>query len=233
VGYPGTRLFDPQARAALLEATPEALAASDDPLLQFGIAWAADRAALRDRERDWNARMAWHRPVWRRAVAAQAGQPVAPDANGTLRVSFGHVQGYSPRDGVQYVPFTTRAGVLEKHTGVEPFALAPPLLAALRASGERWRDARLGDLPVNFLADGDTSGGNSGSPVVNGRGELVGVNFDRVWENVANDFGFNPSVARNVSVDARYLLWLLSDVTSADALLRELGFPAKQAAAGR
>jgi len=76
---------------------------------------------------------------------------------------------------------------------------------------------------VNFLADGDTSGGNSGSPVVDGRGRLVGVNFDRVWENVAGDFGFNPAVSRNISVDIRYLLWMLRDVERADGLLRELG----------
>ncbi len=74
-----------------------------------------------------------------------------------------------------------------------------------------------------FLADADTTGGNSGSPTVNGKGELVGVNFDRVWENVANDFGYNPEVARNVNVDVRYVLWMLDQVEDADALLRELG----------
>ena len=64
-------------------------------------------------------------------------------------------------------------------------------------------------IPLNFLSDADTTGGNSGSPVINGRGELVGLNFDRVWENVANDFGYNPDVARNISVDIRFLIWLL------------------------
>lgn len=72
-----------------------------------------------------------------------------------------------------------------------------------------WKDAALQDVPVCFLADADTTGDNSGSPTVNGRGELVGINFDRVWENVANDFGFNPQIARNISVDVRYLLWIL------------------------
>jgi len=78
---------------------------------------------------------------------------------------------------------------------------------------------------VAFLADADTTGGNSGSPVLNGRGELVGVNFDRVWENVANDFGYNPDVARNISVDVRYMLWLLDEVhgRAARRLLDEMG----------
>ncbi|MBL8245732.1 MAG: S46 family peptidase, partial [Rhodanobacteraceae bacterium] len=80
-----------------------------------------------------------------------------------------------------------------------------------------------GQVPVNFLADGDSSGGNSGSPMVNARGELVGINFDRVWENVAGDFGFNPALSRNISVDVRYLLWNLERVERAEELLQELG----------
>jgi hypothetical protein len=147
-------------------------------------------------------------------VIAHAGKPVAPDANGTLRVSFAHVKGYAPRDGVFYTPQTTLRGVVDKHTNAEPFDVPETVLAA--APGDL-------ELPVNFLADGDTTGGNSGSPVVNGRGELVGMNFDRVWENVANDFGFNPDIARNVSADVRYLLWMLRDVAKAEELLREVG----------
>jgi hypothetical protein len=218
-----TALLDPAARHALLEASLAQLGERDDPLLAFALDWNADLRALRERERGWNARNAIDRPIWRRAVAAHAGQPIAPDANGSLRVSFGHVQGYSPRDGLYYTPFTRLAGVLDKHTGSEPFALPDAVRAAAAEPGERWRDPLLADVPVNFLADGDTSGGNSGSPVVNGHGELVGVNFDRVWENVANDFGFNPAIARNVSVDIRYMLWLLERVERADALLQELG----------
>ncbi|MCC6592239.1 MAG: S46 family peptidase [Xanthomonadales bacterium] len=220
--YAGSRLLDASAREAMLGESVEALQAREDPLLALGFAWADDIAALRARERAWLARSAIHRPLWRRAVAAHAGQPVAPDANGTLRVGFAHVQGYSPRDGVVYTPFTRLSGVLEKHTGVEPFALPPALLAAMRDPGERWRDRALADVPVNFLADGDSSGGNSGSPMVNGRGELVGINFDRVWENVAGDFGFNPAYSRNISVDVRYLLWQLDRVEDAQTLLKEL-----------
>ena len=221
--YAASPLFDTLARDAMLDESIDALAARKDPLLDFGIAWSRDVRALREREREWNARTALHRPAWRRAVAAHAGKPVAPDANGTLRVSFAHVQGYAPRDGVRYTPFTTLAGVLQKHTGAEPFDVPLTVRDAARAPGQRWRHSGLDDVPVNFLADGDTSGGNSGSPVIDGRGGLVGVNFDRVWENVAGDFGFNPAVSRNISVDIRYLLWQLDRVTQAEALLRELG----------
>ena len=93
--------------------------------------------------------------------------------------------------------------------------LAEPI-AALMA------DAAIGDVPVCFLADGDTTGGNSGSPVINGRGELVGLNFDRVFEAVSGDYGWNPERSRNISVDIRFVLWVLEDVFPAPALLEEL-----------
>lgn len=155
------------------------------------------------------------RPAWRRAVIAEAGHPVAPDANLTLRVSFGKVKGYSPRDAVVMLPQTTLAGMIAKYTGQEPFDL-PQGLRDAYASGP------FSQVPVDFLADCDTTGGNSGSPMIDGKGRLVGVNFDRVWENVANDFGYNPEVARNVSVDVRYLLWLLTSVEKAPGLVTEL-----------
>ncbi|MEA2693567.1 MAG: hypothetical protein QOJ16_2954, partial [Acidobacteriota bacterium] len=189
------------------------LHARKDPLLDFAFALDRELRARKeaaDRTRGAISRL---RPVWRRAVIANAGKPVAPDANGTLRVSFAHVDGYSPKDGVRMEPQTTVSGMAEKHTGSEPFnAPAELLKAAPQARVSRWADPRLHDVPVDFLADADTTGGNSGSPVLNGRGELVGVNFDRVWENVANDFGYDPQVARNVSVDTRYLFWILDSL---------------------
>jgi hypothetical protein len=221
--YATSSLLDAGARDAMLGESSGTLIARKDPLLDFGNAWSADLRALRERERDWSARAALHRPVWRRTVAAAAGKPVAPDANSTLRISFAHVQGYAPRDGVRYTPFTTLSGVLEKHTGADPFNVPLAVRDSAREPADRWRSAALDDVPVNFLADGDTSGGNSGSPVIDGRGALVGINFDRVWENVAGDFGFNPAMSRNISVDIRYLLWQLDRVEHASGLLRELG----------
>jgi hypothetical protein len=166
------------------------------------------------------------RPKFRRALLAHAGRPVAPDANGTLRITFGHVRGYSPRDAVWMEPQTTLTGLLARDTGQTPFKVPPELRsAAAEARHSRFVDSILHDIPVCFLADADTGGGSSGSPVLNGRGELVGVNFDRVWENVANDFGYNPEIARHSSVDIRYTLWLLAafDGGAAQPLLREMG----------
>ena len=212
--YAGTKLLDAAERLKMFDETPAQLHARKDPLVELGFALNAEVNALVERKNRWDGAISRLRPEWRRAVIAHAGRPVAPDANSTLRVSFGHVKGYAPRDGVWYTPLTTLAGVVEKHTGAEPFDVPDTVLAA--AEGDL-------ELPVNFLADGDTTGGNSGSPVINGRGELVGINFDRVWENVANDFAYNPDIARNISADVRYLLWMLRDVAKAEELLREVG----------
>lgn len=222
--YAATKVTVLAERLAMFTETPEQLAARKDPLLAFGIDLAEEVRALDDLTDARAGASLRLRPEWRRAVLAHAGKPVAPDANRTLRVSFAKVQGYAPRDGVWYTPQTTLSGMLAKHTGAEPFIVPDKVRAAAEAKRfGPWVDAKLQDVPVDFLSDADTTGGNSGSPTVNGKGQLVGVNFDRVWENVANDFGYNPDVARNVNVDVRYLLWMLDQVEDADALLRELG----------
>lgn len=221
-----TRVTDLAERKKMFEETAEQLRARRDPLLD--LAFALDRELLAWKEREDRAKgaIARLRPRWQRAVIAHAGRPVAPDANGTLRVTLAHVKGYSPKDGVFMEPLTSVAGIVEKNTGEEPFDAPEKLLAAApRAPESPFADEDLKDVPVCFLADADTTGGNSGSPVVNGRGELVGVNFDRVWENVANDFGYNPDIARNISVDIRYLLWFLGveHGEAARPLLTEMG----------
>ncbi len=229
-----TRVASLDDRMRMFDESAVRLRDRHDPLLV--LAFGLDRELLDRKEREdrFHGATSRLRPVWMRAVIDHAGRRVAMDANGTLRVSFAHVQGYRPRDAVSMEPRTTLSGVVEKHTGVEPFDAPDDLLAAARsAARSRWADPELHDVPVDFLADADTTGGSSGSPVLNGRGELVGVNFDRVWENVANDFGYVPEVARNVSVDVRYLLWMLDTLYGEDAraLLNELGVD--RPAAGR
>jgi len=222
--YATSKIFDLGERMKMFDESVEQLQARHDPLVDLGFAIDADVRATIERREAWDGATSRLRPLWRRAVVAKAGKPVAPDGNSTLRVSFAHVKGYEPRDGVFYKPQTTLEGLVQKNRGTEPFDVPAVVLnAARKRLYGAWIDKALGDVPVNFLSDADTTGGNSGSPTVNGRGELVGVNFDRVWENVANDFGYNPDIARNVNVDVRYLLWMLDQVQDADGLLRELG----------
>lgn len=154
--------------------------------------------------------------LWIEAQEQWRGTRFYPDANSTLRVSMASVRGYEPRDGVLHLPFTTVAGMLQKHTGAGEFDVPDAVLAAVE------RDPAARDLRVCFLSDADTTGGNSGSPVVDGQGRLVGLNFDRVFENVAGDFGWNPERSRNICVDIRYVLWLMREVWPAPALLAEM-----------
>lgn len=230
-GASGTRVTDATERDKMFDESVEQLRARRDPLLDLALALDQELRERQEREDRQKGAIARLRPRWQRAVIAHAGQsgkgPVAFDANGTLRVSLAHVRGYVPRDAIQMEPQTTVAGVVEKHTGESPFDAPDALLAAApSAPSSRWADPRLKDVPVAFLADADTTGGNSGSPVLNARGELVGVNFDRVWENVANDFGYNPEVARNIAVDIRYLLWLMETLhgEKARGVIGEMGF---------
>ena len=226
--YVSSRVFDLAARRAMFDETPDALQAREDPLLSLGFALDAERKSLKDRRDAETGTILRLRPAWRKAVIAEAGRPVAPDANGSLRVTFGRVRGYSPREAVTMAPQTTLAGAVAKHTGQDPFDLPARVREAFAAKRfGRWADPALGQVPIGLLSDCDTTGGNSGSPTIDGQGRLVGVNFDRVWENVANDFGYNPDVARNVSVDVRYLLWNLDVIESATDLLEELGVAGK------
>lgn len=221
-----TKVTDLAARKAMFEETEEQLRARRDPLLDLGFSLDRELKELEEREDRLKGGISRLRPRWQRAVIAHAGRPVAPDANGTLRVTLAHVKGYSPKDGVFMEPLTSVAGIVEKNTGEEPFDAPEKLLSAAPEAPESpFADMSMKDVPVCFLSDADTTGGNSGSPVVNGRGELVGVNFDRVWENVANDFGYNPDIARNISVDVRYLLWFLGveHGEAARPLLTEMG----------
>ena len=147
-----------------------------------------------------------------------------PDANSTLRFTFGHIRGYSPVDATYHKPITTLTGVIEKSTGVEPYATPQKVIDLYRAKDfGRYKSANLNDVPVGLLYDMDTTGGNSGSPVLNASGELVGVNFDRAYEATINDYAWSQSYSRSIAVDIRYVLWVTEKVGGADRILKEIG----------
>lgn len=217
------------AMAAFEAADAEALEASRDPLIMLAnelVDSLEERLARKDSEAGT---MLVLGPQYFQMLEKVRGGPVYPDANGTMRLSYASVRGYSPRDGLVATPQTVLAGQLAKHTGEPPFDLPQAVRdAAPKASQTYWADPGLGDVPVDFLSNGDTTGGNSGSPVVDGQGRLVGLNFDRVWENIAGDYGYNVDRSRNVIVDIRYLLWTLDEVVDAGPLLKELGVADKR-----
>jgi hypothetical protein len=145
-----------------------------------------------------------------------------PDANSTLRLSFGRVEGSSPRDAVDYIHYTTLDGVMEKHQPGDAEFDVPQRLIALHQARDYGRYGADGKLPVCFTSSLHTTGGNSGSPVLNGRGELIGLNFDRSWESTMSDIQFDPDKCRNICVDARYILFLIDKFAGAGHLLKEM-----------
>ena len=148
-----------------------------------------------------------------------------PDANLTLRVAYGHIKGYSPSDGTYYLPSSTIKGIMEKDNPEIFDYNIPQRLRDIYAAKDygRWADAS-GEVPVCFIATNHTTGGNSGSPVINADGELIGLNFDRVWEGTMSDIVFDPDICRNIALDIRYVLFTIEKIGGAGYLLDEMTF---------
>jgi len=145
-----------------------------------------------------------------------------PDANGTLRLSYGAVEGSEPRDAVVYETFTSLDGVMEKHVPGDAEFDVPQRLIELHRAKDYGRYGVDGTMPVCFTSSLHTTGGNSGSPVLNGRGELIGLNFDRSWESTMSDIEFDPAKCRNISVDLRYVLFITDKFAGAGHLVEEM-----------
>ena len=159
-----------------------------------------------------------YRDYMRAQMAFEPEKAFYPDANLTLRVAYGHVEGYRPADAIYYHPVSTLRGIIEKDNPDIFDYNIPQTLRDIYAQGGHE------DQPVCFLATNHTTGGNSGSPVLNAEGNLVGINFDRVWEGTLSDLAFDPDVCRNISLDVRYILFIIKEIGHADYLLDEMHF---------
>jgi hypothetical protein len=153
------------------------------------------------------------------------GLPSYPDANSTMRLTYGTVMGYSPKDAVTYRYYTTLDGVMEKDDQSSWEFAVPSKLRELWQNQDFGRYAmKDGKMPVAFLTNNDITGGNSGSPVMNGRGELIGLAFDGNWESMSSDVMFEPELQRCINVDIRYVLFIVEKFGGAEWLLNEMKF---------
>jgi hypothetical protein len=229
--YAGTRLADRELRLQTLGKSPAVLAPGDTMVVLAQALLPLDQR-LRDEEKAWSGAMTRVAPAYAEALLEQAGGLLAPDANGTLRVTYGTVKGVAPRDGVLYTAQTRLAGILPKdRPGDAEFDVPAPLRKKLQEqpdrSKSRFADPKLGDVPVDFLSSVDTTGGNSGSAVLDAQGRFAGLLFDGTYESVASDLVFDAVATRSIQVDSRYLLWYLAEVAGAGHLLEEMGLPAR------
>ncbi len=224
--YGDTKIGDAKERLAMFEESRGELTARKDAMLDLA---AALRRTLEEKEKRDNGiagAMMRLKPEYVALLQKLREGRVYPDANGTLRVTFGQVAGYSPRDSVQYAAQTTLRGVVEKQTGEEPFDSPELLLAASR--GKKlgpYADPELGDVPVDFLSTTDITNGNSGSATLNASGELVGLAFDGNYEAMGSDYLYDADVQRTIAVDTRYMLWVMDAIDGAHNLIREMGLP--------
>ena len=211
----------PEKVKALYEKDVKKLFAIKDPMKTFASSLNQEMNPEdeKDRKRESELNLLMAKYVDAKSIWKQ--KQFIPDANGTLRFTYGSVKGYTPNDGEYNKPFTTLTGVIEKESAEFELLGVIKELHKARDYGS-FMHPDLNDLPVNILYNLDTTGGNSGSPVMNAYGELIGVNFDRAYTATINDYAWNETYSRSVAVDIRYVLWVLQKVAKADNLLKEM-----------
>jgi len=199
--YKRTKLGDPQKRLEVLGMTPAQLAASDDPFLKLASEMEKELKVIREDSKGFGREGTDLKMAYEGAILEMKKGTYPPDANGTIRFTYGPVLGYKPKDAVLYTPMTTLTGVIEKNTGTFPFAV-PAKVKELWTAKDfgRYADKATGDLPACFLNTTNVTGGNSGSPTINAKGEQIGIIFDMTYESVIGDLLRHPRAA---AVDQR------------------------------
>ena len=227
--YAGSQLANKDFRTTWLNKSPAEFQASNDAFIKAAVAmYDADRKEeAQEEELGGNIQKAYASYMKAKiAYMNSKGQAVYPDANSTLRVTFGNIKGrdYGADGTGAWTAFTTVKGVVAKHTGEGEFNAPEKQLAAIRAKDfGRYVDPKLKTVPVDYLATLDITGGNSGSAALNARGELIGLAFDGTLDSIISDWDFNKAATRDIQVDIRYILWNMEKVDHADNLLKEMG----------
>ncbi|RLF74614.1 S46 family peptidase, partial [Thermococci archaeon] len=221
--YSNTKLKSVDERLRMFELSKKELLKENDSFIEFAAKLTDEFKEMETKAKAFNGAVTKLRPRLIEAYMKWKGGDLYPDANSTMRLTYGTVKGYSPRDAVSYYYITSLTGVIEKNTGEAPFN-CPKRLLELYEKKEfgRYIDPVINDVPVDFLSTCDITGGNSGSPILNGRGEVIGAAFDGNYESISADYLFNEKLTRAISVDARYILFILDKFSGAQNLLDEM-----------
>lgn len=222
--YQTSKLADVEYVKSLFSKSSSELEALDDPFINMSKNLYDVAEVVTEYYQKFGAKITDLRKQYMDALYAWKGKKLYPEANRTIRFSYGAVAGYKPRDAVWYEPFTTLNGAIEKNTGERPFDLPPELLElAAKKDYGKWIDPQLKDVPVAFTNRIDDTGGSSGSPVMNADGKIVGVSFDGNYESMTGDWQYDYDIQRGIAVDIRYVLFITEKLAGADYILRELG----------
>jgi V8-like Glu-specific endopeptidase len=225
--YAGSKLGDPAERKAWLERKPADFKASNDSFIKAAVALYQPDLKSEAEDEELGGKLQQSYANYMKAKIAymhSKGQAVYPDANSTLRVTFGKIAGRDPgADGTSWKPFTTVAGVAAKATGQGEFNAPAAQLKAIKDKDfGKYLDPKLKSVPVAYLATLDITGGNSGSAALNAKGEWIGLAFDGTLDSIISDWDFNQAMTRDIQVDLRYILWNMKHVDHADNLLKEM-----------
>ncbi len=230
--YTKTKLLDEKHRIGLMAASRKELDKSKDPFIALAVQLFADEEKLADERKAMQGRFQKLRSTYMENFAAfmkSKGQVLYSDANSTLRITYGTIQGYKNRKGQKFEAYTKLEEIADKHTGKDPFDVPEKQLSLIsnKNYGMHKMDS-IDTVPVNFLADLDITGGNSGSATLNGKGELIGLVFDGTIDGVISDWAFDPLFTRSIHVDVRYMLWVLEKFDQDERLLQEMGINLKK-----
>lgn len=208
---------------SLLKKTPEELEIIGDSFLNFINKIMKQNENIEEEQSAIDGALSELLPKFNELKRMRFNTQFVPDANGTLRLTYGYIKGYSPADAVYYSPFTTLNGMIEKSYEEGEYELPEKIVELYNAKDfGKFYNKKLESVPVAILYNTDTSGGNSGSPVMNAYGELIGLNFDRAFEATINDYSWDDSYSRSIGVDIRYILWFTQKYSGADNLLKEM-----------
>jgi hypothetical protein len=222
--YNTSRLKDPEFAKSLIGKPLAEINNNGDPFIRLALSIYPMSEEIGKTTRVFSSTVTALRKDYINALYEWKGSTIYPDANRTIRFTWGPVKGYKPADAVWYNPFTSLQGVVDKNTGEEPFN-APAELVGLEEKKDfgKWKDPELNDIPVAFLNQCDITGGNSGSPVMNAKGEITGLVFDGNYEAMISDWKYDYALQRSIAVDIRYILFVTEKFGKAGFLLDEMG----------